>query len=148
MKIKLILSFLCTLCLVKTTCGQSDIEISQSDNLRLVQVLNNSDLIVENRENWISVRIYTIDNGSGSAGFESGEVSHNLFIAVSEFDEYPNQNVFEIGPFINPMFAKWTELKNHEKEFEVEYGAFDQRSKMTLTININELKIKKPITNK
>ncbi len=62
---------------------------------------------VENRENNLSVRVYIIDNGSGSAGIEEGhEVSHNLLIAVSEFDEEPNQNLFDIGPFFNPKFLK------------------------------------------
>jgi hypothetical protein len=141
MKIKWILLFLCTLCLVKTTCGQSDLKISQSDNLRLVQVLNNSDLIVENREKGISVRIYAIDNGSGSAGFESGEVSHNLLIAVSEFDEYPNQNVFEIGPFYDPTFVQWIGEMEYLKGFEIEYGAYDDRKSLKLQVDINKLKM-------
>ena len=118
MKIKLILIVLFSLCLANTTCGQSDFKISQSNNSFLIKTLNSSTLIAENRENLISVRIYTLDNDSASAGFESCEVSYNLMIAISEFDENPNQNVFEIGPFINPKFVNWTKSQDHEKTIE------------------------------
>lgn len=77
--------------------------------------MNNSELIGENSENYLSVKIYTIDNGTGSAGFESSEVSHNLLIAVSEFDEEPNQSLFEIGSFYNPKFVKWINEKKIRK---------------------------------
>ena len=143
MKIQLTFFLLLSICFVTISCGQNELKIEQSENKRLIKALNSSNLIAENRENWISVRIYTIDNGSGSAGFESGEVSHNLLIAVSEFDENPNQSVFEIGPFINPKYVNWTELQDYEKEFEVEYGVYDKRKRLNLVININELKIKK-----
>ena len=143
MKLKPIL-LLFTLCLANTFFGQSELKISQSDNSRLIKVLNNSELIGENRENWLAVRVYKIDNGSGSAGFEEGhEVSHNLLIAVSEFDEEPDQSLFEIGPFINPRFIKWNEKKEHEREFEIEYGMYDNRKTIKLIVDINELKLEK-----
>lgn len=143
MKIRIIFFLLLSICFVTNSCGQNELKIEHSENDRLIKALNSSNQIAENREKWISVRIYTLDNGSTSAGFESGEVSHNLMIAVSEFDENPNQNVFEIGPFINPKFVNWTILQDYEKEFEVEYGIYDKRERLKLGININELKIKK-----
>ena len=89
------------------------------------------------------MRVYTIDNGTGSAGFESCEVSNNLLVAVSEFDEAPNQSVFEIGPFYNPKFIKWTDIKEYEREFTIEYGVFDNRKSIKLKTNINELILEK-----
>lgn len=120
---------------------QNKLKIEKSENYRMIKVLNNSVLIGENRENYLSVRIYKTDNGSGSAGFPSSEVSHNLLIAISEFDEEPNQNLFEIGPFYNPKFVKWTGKKDNQKEFEIEYGAYDKRRTVKLKVNINELKM-------
>jgi hypothetical protein len=101
--------------------------------------LNNSELIGENREHYLAVRIYAVDNGTGSAGLPSSEVTYNLLIAVSEFDEEPNQNLFEIGPFYNPKFVKWTEIKEYEKGFKIEYGIYKKRKTKKLKININEL---------
>ncbi|MBN4082971.1 hypothetical protein JYT50_01150 [bacterium AH-315-A23] len=143
MKIKSTLFIIFTICFVQISCGQGKLKIEKSENSRLIKVLNNSELIGENRENYLSVRIYIIDNGRGSAGFESCEVSYNLLISVSEFDEEPNQNLFEIGPFYNPKFIKWTKIKEYEREFEVEYGIYNNRKTVKLKVNINELKLKK-----
>lgn len=143
MKIKSTLMFILSICFVNLSCGQEKVKIIKSDNNRLIKVLNNSELIGENRENNLSVRIYKIDNGSGSAGIEEGhEVSHNLLIAVSEFDEQPNQNLFEIGPFYNPKFVKMTVNEDYQKEFDIEYGAFGNRKSVKLKVNINELLMK------
>ena len=142
MKSTLIILF--TFCLVQISCGQDKLNIEKSENSRLIKVSNNSELIGENRENNLSVRVYIIDNGSGSAGIEEGhEVSHNLLIAVSEFDEEPNQNLFDIGPFFNPKFLKWTRVTEYEKEFKIEYGIYDNRKSVKLKVNINELKVEK-----
>ena len=143
MKIKSTLILICLICFVNLSCGQEKVKIIKSDNNRLIKILNNSEQIGENRENYLSVRIYKIDNGSGSAGIEEGhEVSHNLLIAVSEFDEEPNQSLFEIGPFYNPKFVKWIGKREYQKEFEMEYGAYDNRKSVILKVNINELKRK------
>jgi len=123
--------------------GQNKLKILKYENSQLIKILNNSKLIGEDSDNWLSVRIYTINNGTGSAGFESCEVSHNLLIAVSEFDEEPNQSLFEIGPFYNPKFVKWNVKKEYEKEFEVEYGVYNNRKTIKLKVNINELKLEK-----
>jgi len=104
MKINSILIIILAICFIQISFGQNELKIEKYENSRVIKVLNNSELIGENIENYLSVRIYIIDNGTGSAGFESREVSHNLLIAVSEFDEAPNQSVFEIGPFYNPKF--------------------------------------------
>ena len=144
MNIKSTFTLILTICFIQISFSQNKLNIKKSKNSRLIKVLNNSELIGENRENYLSVRIYKIDNGSGSAGFPEGhEVSHNLLIAVSEFDEEPNKNLFEIGPFYNPKFVKWTDKKDIEKEFKIEYGIHSNRKNIKLKININELKMEK-----
>ena len=139
MKIKLVLLF--TVCLVQISCGQEKLSIEKSKNSRLIKVLNTAELIAENSESYLSVIIYKINNGTGSARFPSSEVSHNLLIAVSEFDEEPKQNLFEIGAFYNPTFLKWNGEKEYQKEFEIMYGALDNKMSLKLHIDINELKI-------
>jgi len=104
LKSKTLLLLLFTLCFSQISFGQiGQLKIKKSDN---------SLLIGENRDNYLSIIIYTIDNPSGSSGFEEGhEISYNLLVAVSEFDEEPNQNLFDIGDFYNPKFIKWTKIK-------------------------------------
>lgn len=140
-KILQILILLICLSSINDIIGQQKFKIKTVKNDRLTKVLNNSQLIGENRENWVSVRIYKLDNGSGSADNESCGVTFNLLIAVSGFDENPEQNLFEIGPFYNPDFQKWTELKDYEKTFEINYGGFDERKTIKLKVNLKELKL-------
>ncbi len=144
MKLKFLI-FILTVCSSQISCGQNEkLEITKSDNSRLIKVLNNSEQIGENRDDNLSVRIYIIDNGSGSAGLAEGhEVSHNLLIAASEFDENPKQSLFEISQFINPKFMNWNEIKESEKEFEIEHGVYDKRKTIKFNVTINDLKIKK-----
>lgn len=121
--------------------AQSEFDIAQSTNTELIEILNTAELLSENRESYLSVRIYREPNAPGSAGKESGEVSHNLYIAVSAFDENPEQNLFKIGDFYNPTFVKWSEIKQYQRKFVIEYGAFDNRKKLSLTVDLKELKV-------
>jgi hypothetical protein len=143
MKLKLTFPLLFILLFSLSTIGQNKIEIVKLDDVRLTKVLNNSKLIAENRQDYLSVRIYKMDNGSGSAGFENSEVSHNLLIAVSEFDENPEQSLFEIGPFINPKFVDWTDIKKQERDFTFEHGTLEKRKLIKLRVNISDLKLLK-----
>ncbi|WP_224484706.1 hypothetical protein [Robertkochia aurantiaca] len=144
MNIKSTFLLIFTICFIPAAFGQNELKIEKSENERLVEVLNSSELIGENRASYLSVRIYKIDNGSGSAGIPEGhEVSHNLLIAVSEFDEEPNQNLFEVGPFYNPKFIKWNDIKEYEREVQIEYGSYSSRKDVILKININGLKVVK-----
>ena len=143
MKIHPIFFIIVSLCFSKSSLAQEILKIEKLEDARLVKILNNAKLIGENSEKYLSVRIFTIDNGSGSAGFESCEVSHNLLIAVSEFDEEPNQSLFEIGPFYNPKVVKWSIINKSEKEIEIEYGSYDNQKKVKLKVDINNLKILK-----
>ena len=138
---KILLILLLTIFSITENFAQSDFKINKSDNSRLIKVLNNMEFITQTETNYISVKIYKVDNGSGSAGSESCEVSFNLLFAISEFDENPNQNLFEIGPLINPKFLKWIEKTELEKELEIEFGEFDNKKKIKLSININDLSI-------
>ncbi len=142
MKINTTLILFFTIFLVQISSGQNELKIEKSENSRLIEVLNNSKLIAENSEGHLSVKIYIIENVSGSSGFEEGhEVSTNLLVAVSEFDEDPNQNLFEFGPLYNPNFIQWSRINDYEREFEVEHGTYDARKMVTLKVNIIELKL-------
>jgi len=104
MRLKSSLIVLFAICLVQISFGQNKLKIKKSENFRLSQVLNNSELIEENRENYLAVRIYKIENETGSTQFLNSEITHNLLVAVSEFDEEPNQSLFEIGTLYNSKF--------------------------------------------
>lgn len=127
--------------MLQTLYSQDQFKIDESNNSRLIKILNNSELIGDIVTDYVSVRIYKMDNGSGSAGHESCEVSFNLLVAVSEFGEYPNQNLFEIGQLYNPKFINWNHTEDSKIEFQIEHGNFNNRKTITLAVNVEELKL-------
>lgn len=123
--------------------SQKNLDVTKSTNTELVRVLNSSEQIAVNTEDYLSVRIYKIDNGAGSAGLpESHEVNHTLLIAVSSFDEYPDQVLYKIGPFFNPEFIAWTNNNEHSKEFQIAYGMLENRKTVNLVVDTNKLEYK------
>ena len=130
-----------TMCFTQIYFGQDELKIEKSDNSQLIKILNNSELIEASKDNFLSVKIFISDNGTRSAAFPNSEVSYNLLIAVSEIDEKPVQNLFEIGPMYNPKIVEWTVEDEYEKEIKIEYGIYKNRQTVKLKININELEI-------
>ncbi len=130
-----------TMCFTQISLGQDELKIEKSDNSQLIKILNNSELIEASKDNFLFVKIFISDNGTGSAAFPNSEVSYNLLIAVSEIDEKPVQNLFEIGPMYNPKIVEWTVEDEYEKEIKIEYGIYKNRQTVKLKININELEI-------
>lgn len=131
------------LLLSTTLSAQDDLEINRVKSARLVEIFNNVEFFQRGRTKDYIIRLYKLHNGLGSAGFRNGEVSYNLFVAISEFDETPDQNLFEIGPLYNPVFKQW---KDSEKEgiFTIEYGPEDDRLTVALSVDIYTLRILPP----
>ncbi|WP_115461560.1 hypothetical protein [Winogradskyella aurantiaca] len=119
--------------------GQNDIEINSLNDKRLIHVLNSSELLDENRDFYLGVRIYAIDNGTASAGFASSEVSHSLLFAITEFDEQPKQSLFEVGPFLNPKFLAWGHQDEQTKEFSIEHGLAKNRQVLYFKASIDAI---------
>ena len=71
----------------------------------------------------------------------NSEVSHNLLIAVSAFDEDPEQNLFEIGPFYNPKFISWHVDQEYAKAFVIEHGPHNQRQSVRLGVDLQSLRL-------
>ena len=112
--------------------------ISEVTNNELVRALNDLELLAEDNSAYSSVRIYRIHNGTASLGEPSSEVSHTLFIAVSEMDDAPTQRLFKYGPLLNPNFKEWSS-KDYEKVFMITSGPANEEFVTTLRINLEEL---------
>ncbi len=121
-----------------TACSPPTSSGRQLDCPKLTKILNNSILIADTTANYLSLRIYTIDNGTASAGYPSSEVSHNLLLAISGFDEAPDQNLFEIGPFYDPRFVEWNIMEDAQR-FSIDFLEFGSRQEREYAIELGEL---------
>ena len=142
MKIKSILILGFIICLAHISHGQDKIKIIQLNDQRLVKILNNIELESKVFDEYLTVRFYRLDNGTGSAGFPNSEVTHNYLIAVSEFDENPKQKLFEIGPFYNSRIHL-VSTANDVMEFGIEFGAIENLNLAKFKISIDEIKMEK-----
>ena len=140
MKTRLTFIVVISILTLNISCGQEKLEINKINDSSLIKILNNSELLSETETELFKARIYQLDNGTGSAGFETSEVSHNLLIAISEFDEEPKQSLFESGPFLNPRFMRWN-IQKDKLSFIIEHGIFDDRKQLNLRIDINDVTI-------
>ena len=121
-----------------------DIKISKINDVNLVKFANNSKMIANTQAaRDISVRIFLLGNEPGSAGNENGEVTHDFIIAVSEFDEYPKQNLFVISSFYNPSFVEWSDIERSSICAKAEYGPYNDKKTIKFRISIDEIKVEK-----
>jgi len=120
---------------------KDQIIINEFENDKLIKALNNAEKLSENREKYLSVKIYRLDNGSGSGNSPTCEVSHNLLIATSGSGEAPEQHLFEIGEFINPDFIKWQNVSEYKKSFTIEFGVQDKRTRKQFNVRLNSLQL-------
>src|SRR6266850_7440462 len=120
--------------------GQSNLKIEKVEDVRLIKVLNELTLLTEKKTRQLSIRVFTVGNESGSAGSASDEITHQIYIATSEYGELPEENLFVIGPFYNPKLSDWPEKE--EQNLTIEYGEYKSRKTTTIKISFDKIEIK------
>ena len=109
--------------------GQSVRELKEKN---VVDILGHVDTIIFKRGNHLFLRIFQVNNGPGSAGLSEGhEVSHDLIICVSEYDEYPKKRIFRIGPFYDPEIAGEKDLRKGYV-LEIQHGVQRTRGRIVV----------------
>lgn len=90
----------CTILLLISFLIQTDppkiTEIQDAKQRELMGSLLSGDRYLTND---FALRIHKKENPYGSAGNNSGEITHSYFFVVSEYDELPRKSVFEIAEF-------------------------------------------------
>ena len=116
--------------------------IDKLDDELLIRVFNGLTTLAEKRTDELAIRVFEIGNEPGSAGQPSGEITHTIYIAVSEYDEYPAQNVFVFGPVYGPK-ASFSTTRDDGPELIIEYGSHDSRQTATFKISLDKIELKK-----
>ena len=128
MKIKLLLSVLFTIAIIHIGCGQI-IKVEKVSNTDMVKFSNESHIIAEKRNDFFaSIRIITLGNLPGSAGYPNGEI--------------PDQNLFCISEFYSPKFVKWENEKEKTIDFILRYGPADKPKTQRFEISLDNVKLK------
>lgn len=120
--------------------GQANHDIQKLEDQNLIRILNKAILLTEKKTTNISIRVFKVGNQSGSAGLANSEITHNLYIAVSEYDELPSQSLFTFGPLYNPKANGWSGTGS-EQNLAIEYGPHKQRKVLSLKISLDKVEI-------
>lgn len=94
--------FLLMTCSLNFTYGQS---IDTISNYELVRLVNNLTLLKSAKTDELLVKIFETPNLPGSAGFNSGESTSNIWIAVSEYGDPPDQSLFRFNDLFAPKVS-------------------------------------------
>jgi hypothetical protein len=124
--------FLCFDCLSQT------IEIKKVENHDIIKLLNNIRPFAEDKTDDLLIRVYSLNNEPGSAGFPNGEVTDMIYIAVSEYGEYPDQNLYLAGPFYSPKFVKWDNSNSKYPILLIDYGGYSDKKSISFIIGLDK----------
>ncbi len=117
-----------------------EVVFEKVENFKTIKLLNDFSLLKEFKTEQLIVKIISINNFPGSADGPNGEISNDIYIAVSEFDEYPNQNLFKLSNLFNPKIENIDLSDNSKPSFDMISGQSDNRNKIKIEITINEIK--------
>jgi len=115
-------------------------KVEKIEEIPFAEFISYLEILKEFKTNDLIVRIIQVSNESGSAGFSSGEVTHNLYISVSEYGEYYIGNVFMIPNLYNIQIGKIETTNSKSPTIEISYGISEKRETVKLILTTEEIK--------
>ncbi|GEM_PF-1056212 len=103
-------------------------EIRNNEKIELLGSLLSGDRYLTND---FVLRIHKKENPYGSAGNDSGEITHSYLFTISDNDDAPRRSVFEIGEFYGPNVKA---VREKEKLIEVDIEYYANRRKTVKTV--------------
>lgn len=118
--------------------AQCNPSINEIDDASLVKLLNSVTLEEESKGSEIFVRIFTQTGIPASAGYQNGEVLLNVYITVSEYDEFPDQKLFVLSGIKNLRDITIEDFNNHQM---IKINTGGNGNDIELKVSIEEIKI-------
>lgn len=122
-----------------SSSAQDNIYIESISNEEIVDIFNRIQLLQEIKTENLMIRLFSYGNDSGSAGFNNGEITHNIYFAVSEFDELPKQSLFRIKNLYSIEIVSVVDSKNDKVLIELTHLENKYKKTLKLELTINEL---------
>jgi hypothetical protein len=105
-----------------------------------ISIFNNIQILDEFKTGELRIRFLTLSNMPGSAGFDNGEVTKNLFISISEFDEFPEQKLYVIKNLYSLKIEK-IETANKFPLVTISFIANSKRETINVEISLEKISI-------
>lgn len=115
-------------------------EIIQNDCVKLIRNIGSYDTFAGKQ---LVLGIFKVSNGYGSANFpETDEVSFNMLISVTHYNETPDYKVFTVGPFINPKVIRKADAGT-SVTFLIEDGVVNKRKTTKVIVSETNVQVEK-----
>jgi hypothetical protein len=109
--------------------SQEKLSFKRSTDSSLSYLLNNVRLYKRFETKDLAITLYLVSNPATSQNSEgSDEVSDNLYLGVSEFDEYPKRSLFILKDVFGAIDFKIGNKNNNAVSIEFSY--FDRKVKL------------------
>ncbi len=117
--------------------GQTSIQ--KEDNYELIKLLNDLTHLKRYRTNELMLTVFETHNPHGSAGFNSGEVTSNILIAVSEYDELPEQSLFRINNLFAPELKNFDDSNPTAPTLSIQHIVNGRTQELKVRLSINSI---------
>lgn len=135
--------FAALLLLTSTACAQS-VQYEKVEDFDLVYLMNRVEVVGKVNSDDLIVRVLRVGNLPGSADSESGEITHTVYVGVSEYDELPEQSLFKLPDLLAPALERSATEEGAPVLF-LTYGPAKDRNMLEITASISELEIEEMI---
>ena len=112
--------------------------LEQFDDFDFVRLLNDIKFINSFQTDELSIKVMSTSNLPGSLGFASGEVTTNIWIAVSEFGELPEQTLYRVNNLYGPKLVKFDDTNPTKPTLTLEY-INEGTKQITLQLSIEKI---------
>ena len=124
------------------SCDTQDGKVQKIETEQMVSMMNSIVSIEVYNTDSFAVSVFKKGNESESAGKRgTDEISYSYLLAISEFDEYPVQSLFEVGGFYNPSIDN-TSIGDTTIRFEFTHGVFGDRKTSSITIGLHTVELR------
>jgi uncharacterized protein YecT (DUF1311 family) len=104
-----------------------------------VRLLNTLSFWNNYRTDELSIQVFSSPNLPGSAGFNNGEVTSNIWIAVSEYDELPEQTIYRLNNLYAPELLNFDGTNPKEPKLTLQHIEEGTKKKITLQFSIEKI---------
>jgi hypothetical protein len=111
-------------------------EVVDSEKIELIASLLSGSPYSANE---FSIRIHKKENAYGSAGNDSGEITHSYLFVISDNDDAPRRSLFLIGDFYGPNIIAVRE-KDSLIEVDIEYYANLKKAVKTIFVRHHDVR--------
>ncbi|MCO6359860.1 hypothetical protein [Roseivirga pacifica] len=118
---------------------QTDPQLEKIEDRNQIDLFNSIHQIERYEAKVFRVNVFFMDNPPGSAGFEgTGEISKDLVLAISEFDEFPRKKLYVLRDIVNPKVVK-NNLLYDKIELTIEHRSSGKKETSTLSITFDKV---------